>query len=206
MPASPQPAPLQRRIRQQMRDEVAQAALRLFVEDGYDETTVDQICTAAGISRRSFFRYFSTKESVVVSLIAGHAEDGAAVFAEQAAVTDIWTALRRSLDPFQKWVETDPTQARALMRLIESTPALLAAYLVKLDDFGRRFADTITARVDPTAEQRLVANVIASAAMGALVEAGRCWSDSNGRQPLSQFLDVSFNALRSTAPAGSPAF
>ncbi len=189
-----------------MRDEVAQAALRLFIEDGYDETTVDQICTAAGISRRSFFRYFSTKESVVVSLIAGHAEDGAATFAEQATGTDIWTALRRSLDPFQEWVDTDPTQARALMRLIETTPALLAAYLVKLDDFGRRFAGTITARVDPTAELHLVANVIASAAMGALVESGRCWSDSEDRKPLSQFLDVSVDALRATVPAGALTF
>lgn len=187
-----------------MRDEVAQAALRLFVEDGYDETTVDQICAAAGISRRSFFRYFSTKESVVVSLVAGHAENGAATFAEQIAGTDIWTALRRSLDPFQEWVETDPTQARALMRLIETTPALLAAYLVKLDDFGRRFAHTITARMDSTDKQRLVANVIASAAMGALVASGRSWSDSEGGQPLSHFLDVAFDALRAAVPAGTP--
>jgi AcrR family transcriptional regulator len=41
-------------------------ALRLFLEHGYDETTVAQVASAAGVSHMTFFRYFPTKESVVV--------------------------------------------------------------------------------------------------------------------------------------------
>ena len=47
------------------RQHVARAALDLFARQGYDETTVDQIAAAVGISRRTFFRYFESKPDVV---------------------------------------------------------------------------------------------------------------------------------------------
>ena len=47
------------------RQDVARAALALFARQGYDETTVDQIAGAVGISRRTFFRYYESKPDVV---------------------------------------------------------------------------------------------------------------------------------------------
>ncbi len=47
------------------REDVARAALDLFNRPGYDETTVDQIAAAVGVSRRTFFRYFESKRDVV---------------------------------------------------------------------------------------------------------------------------------------------
>ena len=57
--------------RRAVRTQIAEAAMALFVAEGFDETTVDQIASAVGISSRSVFRYFATKEDMVV----GHLDE-----------------------------------------------------------------------------------------------------------------------------------
>ena len=56
---------LQERKQQVVRSAIWDAAIDLFVEKGYDETTVDEVAERAGVSRRSFFRYFSSKSDLV---------------------------------------------------------------------------------------------------------------------------------------------
>ncbi|MFC7656445.1 TetR family transcriptional regulator [Pseudonocardia benzenivorans] len=51
--------------RAEVRGELVRAALTLFTEKGYDETTVDDVAAAAGVGRRTFFRYFRGKEDAV---------------------------------------------------------------------------------------------------------------------------------------------
>ena len=62
-----QPLGLRDRTRLAVRDQIARAATALFVSQGFDRTTIDEVAAAAGLSRRSFFRYFETKEDVVLS-------------------------------------------------------------------------------------------------------------------------------------------
>src|SRR5438046_8720250 len=60
------PLPVRERTRRAVRGELAQLAVRLFVEKGYDETTIDDLAAAAGMSRRTFFRYFASKQHLVI--------------------------------------------------------------------------------------------------------------------------------------------
>src|SRR6266508_2848864 len=55
------PIPVRERTRRAVRGELAQLAAGLFVEKGYDETTIDDLAAAAGMSKRTFFRYFASK-------------------------------------------------------------------------------------------------------------------------------------------------
>lgn len=56
---------LQSRKRQLVRDAIYDAAIDLFAKHGFDETTVEEVAAAAGISRRSFFRYFESKDDLL---------------------------------------------------------------------------------------------------------------------------------------------
>ncbi|WP_175539625.1 TetR family transcriptional regulator [Nocardioides exalbidus] len=67
-PASPEPA-LRERRRRQTEHDISTIALDLFEQQGIDHTTVDQIAEAAGVSARTFFRYFATKEAAA---LVGH--------------------------------------------------------------------------------------------------------------------------------------
>src|ERR1700737_2370781 len=58
------------RKRRAVRGELSEVALRLLTDRGFDSVTIDEIAAAAGVSRRTFFRYFSSKEDVVFPFLA----------------------------------------------------------------------------------------------------------------------------------------
>ena len=66
MPTVPTPVSLQAAKRRVVSEAIWHAALDLFAAQGYATTTIEQIADAAGVSRRTFFRYFSCKEAIVV--------------------------------------------------------------------------------------------------------------------------------------------
>ena len=66
MPGRPDDSSLRLKKQQFVRSEIWNTAVDLFAQHGYDRTTIDDIATAAGVSRRTFFRYFASKEDVMV--------------------------------------------------------------------------------------------------------------------------------------------
>ena len=73
---------LRERKRQQTRQALISAAVQLFAEKGYDETTVAEIAAAAGVSTKTFFNYFASKDEVLFPHLSGRI-DGAAGIIEQ---------------------------------------------------------------------------------------------------------------------------
>jgi AcrR family transcriptional regulator len=100
-------------------------ALRLFDEQGYDATTIEQIAEAAGVSPSTFYRYFPTKEDVVVQdeydpLIVN-------VFENQSADDAPLDALREVLRVlFAEFTDADIERVRRRVRMIFAVPALRA--------------------------------------------------------------------------------
>jgi AcrR family transcriptional regulator len=92
------PAPsLADRKRQLVVDELTEAALQTLAIKGFDATTVDEIAVAAGVSRRTFFRYFASKEDVVVQLLASIGEVMCAELAARPAGETPAVALRHAV-------------------------------------------------------------------------------------------------------------
>jgi AcrR family transcriptional regulator len=127
---SPPPAGLRERKKAQTRAEIRTQALRLFREQGYHQTTTEQIAAAANISPATFFRYFATKDRVVLS--DDLEPTMLAAMAEQPADLPVLTALQRAISHGLTQLERHDEQERR--ELIDAVPELRAA---RLDDVRR---------------------------------------------------------------------
>ncbi|WP_067848669.1 mycofactocin system transcriptional regulator [Nocardia lijiangensis] len=112
-------------------------ALRLFAEQGFDDTTVDQIAAAAGISGRTFFRYFPTKAEVLWHQFD---DEVAALRADFATVPDdvpMMTAVRRVVVNANRYRAEDVPELRRRMHLVATVPALAATAGAHYDAWER---------------------------------------------------------------------
>ncbi len=151
--AHPAPPPgLRERKKQRTRDALLRAALELFTERGYEETTVDDITETVDVSQRTFFRYFAGKEDVaffVPRLVEAHFVEAvrrrppeeAPLDAMRHALADSWDTLGEAVErliPFELHMR--------FYRVIESTPALLAAHLRHATELEEQIARVIARR------------------------------------------------------------
>jgi len=102
-------------------------ALRLFTEQGFEETTVEQIATAAGVSRRTFFRYFESKAAVLWREFDGEVDALRDAFSEVPNVIAMMEAIRQVIVSVNHYRAEDMAELRARMNLIGSVPALQAS-------------------------------------------------------------------------------
>lgn len=183
---------LRERKKAQTRRSIQQHALRLFLDQGYDNTTVEDIATAAGVSHMTFFRYFPTKESVVESddydpLIAR-------LIAERPLDEDPLTALHRALaSGLVSIYEADEQALLARTRLILATPALRARLWQNQSATEQLFTDALMAR--RPADDPLRIRVLAAASLAALTTALTVWVERDGSEPLPALVDEVFSAL-----------
>lgn len=167
------PEGLRERKRRQTRERISQAAMTLFLEQGFEATTVDQIAEAAEVSKRGFFDYFPAKEDVVA---AWQDEFAASLLAAVAA--------RPAKEPMTKVVEeallstivaaVNP-QSLAIGRLIKDTPALRARDHLKYAKLEQKLVDALTARAKGKTDELRI-RLLAMSTIGALRIAGQTWN------------------------------
>ncbi|WP_224391236.1 TetR/AcrR family transcriptional regulator [Pseudonocardia sp. ICBG1293] len=192
--------PLRDRKRQAVRTEVIAVAVDLFLDHGYEAVTVDQIAAAAGLSSRSFFRYFANKEAVFTQLLDETGTGIAERLAGRPPHEEPWLALRRAFDDVIEMLDDDDEENRRslrTMRLIYDTPALYGSHLWKQTQWNRLLADALTSRpaATPSAEQRLHAGALAAAAVACFEYARAEWVDCGGTRPVSELLDLAMGAV-----------
>src|SRR5262245_3911835 len=121
-----EPVGLRERTRRAVRTELMATAMDLFAARGYDSCTIDEIAAAAGLSRRSFFRYFSSKEEVVLGNLDALGDAVAARLAERPESEPAWTALRAAFALLVERNDGDPARSLTLLRMLADTPVLRA--------------------------------------------------------------------------------
>ena len=115
------------------RRELELIALRLFTDQGFDETTIDQISAEAGVSKRTFFRYFSSKASVLWSEFDTEVGTIRATLADMPADMPMMDAIRRAVVMANHYRAEDVPELRMRMNLIGSVPALQSSAAVHYD-------------------------------------------------------------------------
>ncbi|MEU7923683.1 TetR family transcriptional regulator [Micromonospora sp. NPDC049107] len=175
--------------------------MRLFLEKGFDATTVEEIAAASGVSHMTFFRYFPTKEDAAL-------EDGydpmiADLIAERPADEPAIDKIRHALTHgLNQLYDSEREVLLSRMRLVHQTPALRAG------TGQRRDADQqlLIKALAPTASgsrDRLRLRVLVAAALAATTEAIRYWAESNGADDLRHLINEAFDALRAEVTQGA---
>jgi len=178
---------LRERKKQKTRWAIQEHALRLFAQQGYDATTVDQIAAAAEISPSTFFRYFKTKEDVVLEdeydpilaeLFAAEPDDRPPL----AALRDTFRQAFGSMGAAEKHKAFERT------KLTYSVPALRARTLENFTATVDLIAAGVAARVGREPDDFEV-RVLAGAVVGGLVTAIRAWIESDGAEDIAELAD-----------------
>jgi AcrR family transcriptional regulator len=189
---------LRERKKQKTRWSIQEHALRLFQEQGYEQTTVDQIAAAAEISPSTFFRYFKTKEDVVIEdeydplllrLLAGQPADRPVLAALRDVVTTVLGQLSKD--------ESDRLYQRTKLQL--SVPALRArmidGFTGNLDMLTGAIAErTGRAPDDPNVR------IFVGALVGAMLVAIISWAEAGATDNLGEVLDRALAYLEDGLP------
>ncbi|WP_225634415.1 TetR family transcriptional regulator [Streptomyces solaniscabiei] len=184
---------LRERTRRAVRAELAEVAIGLFVRQGFDDTTVEDIARAAGMTKRSFFRYFPTKEDVVFDGVDLTAEKVVADIAARPVEEDPWDSLHHVLRAWQEEIHAGE-QVLATLRLIEATPALVGRLHQRRTEWRRRVSDALQGR--PGADiDAYTADLLTNAATAVLDAVSSQWVRSNGRANRSALLEQGFVQL-----------
>lgn len=172
------PTSLRERTRAAMRAEVSEVAFRLFAEQGFDETTVEQIAAEAGLSRTTFFRYFGTKEEVVLGKFGEFGHEIAAALATRPADERPWDALRRAFDVVTHTDPAEPEQSLSLMRLLSDACALTTRQWEKTQGWQSMLVPEISRRLGDSGEpaDALRARALVASAIACLDAATDAWT------------------------------
>ncbi|MFB4317809.1 TetR family transcriptional regulator [Actinomadura sp. 21ATH] len=189
------------RTRQAVHAEVARTAMELFLERGFEATTIDDIAAAAGISRRSFFRYFGTKEDLVLGDLAAHGERIRELLQARPDSEDAWTALLNALLNAPRLGRDQATMLK-ISKMLYGTPSLRARSIEKHLHWQALLTPEIRRRLGaaPGDGQDLRADAIVACVLACLDVAGEAWTRSEGAEPLEELVMAAITAVRQSTP------
>lgn len=156
------------------RVELERVALDLFVARGFDGTTVDDIAAAAGIGRRTFFRYHASKNDAVWGDFAYQLEKLRSQLRSIPVDVPLMDAVRTAVVDFNRLPEDEQPWHRCRMELILRVPALQAHSTLRYADWRAVVAEFVAARLAQPAST-LLPQLVAYTALGAALAAYEQW-------------------------------
>jgi AcrR family transcriptional regulator len=184
---------LRERKRTRTRSMIQTEALRLFTEKGYAQTTVEEIADAAAISPRTFFRYFPTKEDVVMwdeydplalDLLESRPNDEPLAESFRMVVRETLGGLYRR----------DPERLLQRVQLSMSVPEVRARFLEE-QTTGVAAMASLFVRKRGTEADELRLRVVGSSLLAAVIVAIDVWQQDGGKDDLLALLDQATDAL-----------
>lgn len=175
------------------RAELEQVAFALFDRQGFEDTTVDDIAAAAGIGRRTFFRYFRSKNDIAWGDFEGELDRMRDHLAALPAELPVMDAIREAIVDFNRIAPDAEQQHRRRMRLILWVPALKAHSTLRFAAWRQVVAEFAAARLGQP-PGALGPQAIAHAVLGVAVAAYEQWLPEEGAD-LGGLLDAAMREL-----------
>lgn len=190
---SPKPEGLRERKRRETSQRISDAALQLFLDKGYEATTLDEIAEAAGISRRTFFYYFESKDELLTAYLSRRTDELMAAVLDSAPSGEPIDVVRTALLKLASSVGDRKTIATA--RLVSSSEFLRIRNQGRYLKFEQSVADALFA-IFPAPKRREALRLVAMVSIGALRLAVDDWLEQGGNRPLASYIEDTFTALK----------
>lgn len=156
------------------RDQIAAVAMELFTEHGFDEVSVDDVAEAAGIARRTLFRYYSSKNAIVWGDFDSHLEMMRNLLNDTSESIAIDSALRQALLTFNEFPAGERARHRTRMRMILEIPTLQAYSMLMYTGWREVIAEFVASRMGRPA-QDLVPQTVGWVMLGVALAAYEQW-------------------------------
>ena len=183
---------LRERKRRETAQRISEVALRLFLANGYEATTLDAIAVEAGISRRTFFYYYKSKDDILISMQSGMGEAIATGLRDEPDDKRPITAVR---DVILRMSEAYPAEHMiAIDRLMRSSEVVMARKQASYVEHERTVFAALRAKwPDPAMETSL--RMVAMLAIGSIRLALEAFNREEGRRPVGSHLREAFDAF-----------
>ncbi|MFA6140743.1 MAG: helix-turn-helix domain-containing protein [Hyphomicrobium sp.] len=184
---------LRERKRRQTLQRISEVGLEFFIAKGYEATTLDEIAAAAGISRRTFFYYFDSKEDILLAYVGGFADALKALVIENASagapLDIVRDAVLKLVAPHRE------SQMLATARIVRQSETLRARNLRTFQQLEQAVLEGLC-ELWPKKENRERWRLVAMISMGALRLASDSWNEQDGKRPLAKYVQEVFKRLK----------
>ena len=185
---------------------IADKAFELFVTQGYDHTTIEQISAAAEIGPRTLYRYYPTKEALVVNFVAEGLNTAMAAFLAQPDERPLPQALYAIVDSIEHTIETQSTRLIALYKIADGTAALRAGLADQNWRWRQQLAQEILRRTGDTRNAPFAA-LTAAGTMNVIEVIVQTWVTSGGTAKAADITRETLHLLHTDAiPVPTPAY
>lgn len=185
-------AGLRERKRRETLQRITEVGIRLFVERGYEATTLDDIAEAAGISRRTFFYYFKSKDEILLQLQSGMGDMIVHALHEADTAQKPLAAVRSAVIASVALIPAD--DMIAIDRLMRSNEMVQARKQASYVQHERTLFDALREKW-PEPERETALRLVAMAAIGAIRLSTDTLNREAGARPFVELLNEAFDAL-----------
>ena len=192
------PVGLRERKKQRTYEELQRVALELFAARGFDQVTIEDICADAEVSKTTFYRYFDSKEDVLLGSMHEKLAEMAAALAQRPATESAIVAVRNAFLEVAAEYQNQRAQRLAVNRIVRTTPSLAARNLEQQTAWENLLREFFGER-DGAATPTLSHSVRAAKVLAALRTAMEYWLANGADTDLPTVVD---EALR--VPATAP--
>ena len=193
---------LRERKRRETLHRIAEQGLKLFLTHGYEATTLDAIAEAAGISRRTFFYYFKSKEEILLAWQdGGFNETLRAAVLEQSTNQSPLNAVKNALLELTVRFQADYKQTGEIERLMCANESLRIRHQARYLEKEQAVLDALC-QMWPQPKRQPALRIVAMMSVGALRLAIDNWNRDQGKRPIAIYLREAFAGLKSEIAKG----